>query len=82
VAIPVSQRATRRLIRELDLLGPGDQFDEAAMKSFTKLFHSPLAPKSIAVIRAATHLAEDDMTKASAALASEETVAQAEATSA
>jgi hypothetical protein len=44
-------------------------------------FQGPLVPKSITAIRVATRLADDQITKA-AAMAADEIVAQAEATTA
>jgi hypothetical protein len=78
----VSQRATNCLIKELDLVGSGQPIAEAAKKKFSELFQEPLAHKSIAAIRVATRLADDYISRAAAAMAANEMVAQAEATTA
>jgi hypothetical protein len=71
--VPVSQHATTtHLIRLLDLARPSEPSSEAAHKQYAALFQGPLTSKSIAAIRAATHLAD--------ALVSEELASQVEAT--
>jgi hypothetical protein len=69
--VPVSQRATTRLIKQLDLAGAGEAASAAAFKQYAAMFQGPLAPKAIAALRAATRLADDDVSKAAVALAME-----------
>jgi hypothetical protein len=40
-SVPVSQRATTRLIRELELAGPGEPISEGVRKQYTDLFQGP-----------------------------------------
>jgi hypothetical protein len=47
-SVPVSKRASSRLMRELELVGPDERILEAASKQYEVLFQGPLAPKSIA----------------------------------
>jgi hypothetical protein len=49
-SVPVSQRATIRLIRELELAGPGEPISEGVRKQYTDLFQGPLAAKSVAAL--------------------------------
>jgi hypothetical protein len=62
--LPVSQRATNQLIRQLQLTGPREQIGEAEKQSFAMLFQGPLASKFIAVIHVATRLADDEVIRA------------------
>jgi hypothetical protein len=78
----VSQRASTRLIRQLDLVGPSTPVGEAEIKQLAELFWGSLASQTIEAIRAATCLADDQITRAVAAMAANEAAAQAEATAA
>jgi hypothetical protein len=75
IAFLVSQCATSRLIRELHLVEQGQPIAEVAKKRFSELFQEPLTHKSIAAAR----LADDDISRAAAAMAADE-MAAAEAT--
>jgi hypothetical protein len=68
----VSQRATTRLIRQLDLTRTGEAVSDTAFKQYAALFMCPLALNAIAALRAATCLADNDVSKVAMALAMEE----------
>jgi hypothetical protein len=74
----VSQRATTSLIRELELAGPGELFSEAVHMQYSDMFQGPLAAKSIAVLRAATHLGDADVSKEASMFDVDELPAQVE----
>jgi hypothetical protein len=77
--VPVSQRASSRLIRQLDIAETGAPVGEVELRQLADLLHGPLAPKIIDAIRAVTRLADDQVTRAAAAMAMDELAAQAEA---
>jgi hypothetical protein len=81
-AVPASQHASTRLIRQLDLADPSAPVGEAEFKQLAELFQGPLATKTIEAIRATTRLADDQVSKATAAMAAEELSAQVEASAA
>jgi hypothetical protein len=82
MGILMSKRATNLLIRQLELAGPGKKIDDAAKQSYVKLFQGPLTPKSITAIRTATRLADDQITRASMAMAVDKITTQAKAATA
>jgi hypothetical protein len=73
--VPVAQRATHHLIRQLDLVEAGDPIEDAAMEKFSEMFQGPLEPKAIAALRAAARLDNGRLTEAAAALATDELAA-------
>jgi hypothetical protein len=77
-SVPVSKRASSRLMRELELVGPDERILEAASKQYEVLFQGPLAPKSIATLRVATRLGHAEVSKVAAVLAADELAAQVE----
>jgi hypothetical protein len=64
-------------MRELKLVGPDEAVSEAASKQYAAFFQGPLAPKSIAALRAATHR-DTEVSKVAAALTVDELAAQVE----
>jgi hypothetical protein len=58
----------------------GELLGDDAMQKFAEMFQGPLAPKAITALRAATRLANNQATKAVAALAEGELVAQVDTT--
>jgi hypothetical protein len=52
---------------------------EAELRQLADLLRGPLAPKTIEAIRAVTRLADDQITRAAAAMAKDELAAQIEA---
>jgi hypothetical protein len=77
-AVLVSQRATTCLVRQLDLADPGDQIAEEVFKRFADMFKARLAAKTIEAIRSTSRLADDQVTKAAAAMVADEMAAQME----
>lgn len=77
--IPVAQRATHRLIRQLDLAGVDEPIGDEAIHKYIAMYKYPLPRKAMDAIRAVMRLANGDITKATAALAAEELTAQATA---
>jgi hypothetical protein len=68
----VSQCATTRLIKQLDLARTGEAVSDTGFKQYAALFMCPLVLKAIAALRAATRLADDDVSNVATALAMEE----------
>jgi hypothetical protein len=60
----------------------GELLGDDAMQKFAEMFQGLLAPKAITALRAATRLANNQATKAVAALAEGELVAQVDTTTA
>jgi hypothetical protein len=54
-------------------------YGDEAVKKFVAMFDGPLAPKTIEALRAATRLADGQLTQAAAALASAEVAAPVDA---
>lgn len=77
--VPVAQRATHRLILQLDLAGTEEPIGDEALKKFGATFRNGLSKKAIAAIRAATKLANGQITKVTTVLAEEERAALIEA---
>jgi cyclopropane fatty-acyl-phospholipid synthase-like methyltransferase len=75
----VSQRATHRLIHQLDLVDAGEPLGDEVMQKFIEMFQDPLAPKAIVVLRAVTRLANNQATEAMAALDEGELATQVDA---
>jgi hypothetical protein len=78
-AVLVSQRATARLIHELELAGTGGKIGDEVVRKYSAMFQGALEPKTIAAIRAATRLQDSRMVEVVDALASEELAAQVDA---
>jgi hypothetical protein len=68
--VPVSQRITHRLIRQLNLAGPSECIGDEAVQNYVAMFNGPLMPKAIDALRAATRTDDNHLTQATAALAS------------
>jgi hypothetical protein len=68
------------LIQQLDQVGPGTPVGEEELKQPAELLQGLLASKTIEAIRAATHLADDQITRAVAAMAADEATSQTKAT--
>ncbi|KAE8820886.1 hypothetical protein D1007_01204 [Hordeum vulgare] len=54
--IPVAQRASFRIVKELGLLGPREKMTEDVAKALIRRFEEPLLDSDIAVIAKLTHL--------------------------
>ncbi|KAE8808740.1 hypothetical protein D1007_14828 [Hordeum vulgare] len=57
--IPVAQRASFRIVKELGLLGPREKITEDVAKALLRHFEVPLSDSDIAVIAKLTHLDSD-----------------------
>jgi hypothetical protein len=62
-------------MRELELVRPSNPISEMTSKQYVALFQAPLAPKSIAALRAATRLGDAEISKVASALAADELAA-------
>ncbi|KAE8807513.1 hypothetical protein D1007_16306 [Hordeum vulgare] len=59
--IPVAQRASFCIIKELGLLGPSEKMTEDVAKALLRCFEEPLSDSDIAVIAKLTHLDSDTL---------------------
>ncbi|KAE8789797.1 hypothetical protein D1007_36010 [Hordeum vulgare] len=57
--IPVAQRASFRIVKELGLLGPREKMKEDVAKALLRRFKEPVSDSDIAVIAKLTHLDSD-----------------------
>ncbi|KAE8791781.1 Cytochrome P450 71D8 [Hordeum vulgare] len=57
--IPVAQRASFRIVKELGLLGPREKMTGDVAKALLRRFEEPLSDSDIAVIAKLTHLDSD-----------------------
>lgn len=55
-SVPVSKRATHRLIRAFDLVGPGEPIGDQALEAFAERLNSPLSKEAMAAVRSLTSL--------------------------
>ncbi|KAE8788087.1 hypothetical protein D1007_37931 [Hordeum vulgare] len=55
-SIPVAQRASFRIVKELGLLGPREKLTEDVAKALIRCFEESLSDSDIAVIAKLTHL--------------------------
>jgi len=77
-SVPVSRRATHRLIRQLDLVGQEAIGDEA-VERYERMYQHPLPRKTRAALQAITRIASGAVMEATAALAAEASAAEVEA---
>ena len=54
--MPVHKRATHRLIKAFEAVGPNEPIGDEALAAFAKRFAAPLSPKQIVVVRKLTSL--------------------------
>jgi hypothetical protein len=71
-SVPVSKRATHRLMKAFGVIGPDEPIGDHAMEAFAKRFNSPLSPEAIAAIRSLTSLDSATAMAASAQLVASE----------
>jgi hypothetical protein len=55
-SVPVSKRATHRLIRAFEMSGPNEQIGDDALEAFAKRFSTPLSQQQIQAVRKLTSL--------------------------
>lgn len=68
-SVPVSKRATHRLIKAFGLAGPAEPVGEQAMQAFISSFDAPMTEKRISAVRRLTSLDSGPVLAASAQLA-------------
>ena len=54
--MPVHKRATHRLIKVFETVGPNEPIGDEALAAFAKHFATPLSPEQIAAVRKLTSL--------------------------
>ena len=67
--MPVSRRATHRLIRQLDKVGQEDAISDEAVERYERMYQHPLPRKTRAALQAITRIASGAVMEATAALA-------------
>lgn len=55
-SVPVSKRATHRLIRAFEIVGPSEPIGEQAMEAYIRSFQTPMTDKAIKAVRELTSL--------------------------
>ena len=78
-SVPVSRRATHRLIRQLDLAGQEEAIGDEAVEKYERMYQRPLPRKTMAALTAVTRIASGAVMAASAALAAEAGVEEVQA---
>jgi len=78
-SVPVSRRATHRLIRQLDLVGQEEAIGDEAVEKYERMYQRPLPRKTMAALNAVTRIASGAVMAASAALAAEAGAEEVEA---
>ncbi|CAO2179556.1 unnamed protein product [Urochloa humidicola] len=70
-SVPVSQRGTHRLIRQLGMAGAGQEVGDEAVEQYIKMYQRPLPRKTVAALQSVTRIANGAVMAAAAALAAE-----------
>ncbi|CAO2162745.1 unnamed protein product [Urochloa humidicola] len=78
-SVPVSRRATHRLMRQLDFVGQDEPIGDEALEKYEKMHYGPMPRKTVAALAAVTRVASKVVMAASAALAADASAAQVEA---
>jgi hypothetical protein len=71
-SVPVSKRATHRLIRAFEIAGPEEPIGDQAMESYISSFRTPMPDKAIRAVRMLTSLDSGPALAASAQLVAAE----------
>lgn len=71
-SVPVSKRATHRLIKVFGIVGPDEPIGEDALEAYAKTFSTPLSQDQIAAVRRLTSLDSGAVTAAAAQLVAAE----------
>ena len=66
--MPVHKRATHRLIKAFEAVGPNEPIGDEALAAFANRFGAPLSPEQIAAVRKLTSLDNEPVIKAAAQL--------------
>jgi hypothetical protein len=77
-SVPISKRATQRLIRAFDIAGPSEPVGEEAMEAYIRSYDAPMTEQRIKAIRMLTSLDSGPALAAAAQLASEQEMTEAE----
>ncbi|KAF8725767.1 hypothetical protein HU200_020320 [Digitaria exilis] len=77
-SVPVSRRATHRLMRQLDIIGQGQAIGDEAVAQYERTYAGPMPRKTVAALAAVTRVASGVVMAASAALAADAEAAQVE----
>jgi hypothetical protein len=77
-SVPVSKRATQRLIRAFDIAGPSEPVGEEAMEAYIRSYDAPMTEQRIKAIRMLTSLDSGPALAAAAQLAAEQEMTEAE----
>ena len=70
--MPVHKRATHRLIKAFETVGPNEPIGDEALAAFANRFATPLSPEQIAAVQKLTSLDNGPVIKAAAQLAAVE----------
>jgi hypothetical protein len=71
-SVPVSRRASHRLIKAFEITGPNEHIGEEALETFAKTFNRPLTPSQIEAVRKLTSLDSGPVMAATAQLVAAE----------
>ncbi|KAF8690166.1 hypothetical protein HU200_041408 [Digitaria exilis] len=74
-SVPVSRRATHRLMRQLDIISQGQAIGDEAVAQYEHTYHSPMPRKTVVALAAVTRVASGVVM---AALAADAEAAQVE----
>ncbi|KAG0531491.1 hypothetical protein BDA96_04G027600 [Sorghum bicolor] len=77
-SVPVSRRATNRLIRAFDMVGPSEPIGEQALEAYIRSFDAPMTEQRVKAMRMLTSLDSGPALAAAAQLAAEHEMAGAE----
>lgn len=77
-SVPVSRRATDRLIRAFDMVGPFEPIGEQALEAYIRSFDAPMTEQRVKAMRMLTSLDSGPALAAAAQLAAEHEMAGAE----
>ena len=69
--VPVAERATRKLMRELDFISNTSPAPDAAVTAYVDMYADDLPEQAVMAIRAATRLSNKELAEALAAIAQE-----------
>ena len=69
--VPVAERATRKLMRELDFINNPSPAPDAAVTAYVDMYADDLPEQAVMAIRAATRLSNKELAEALAAIAQE-----------
>lgn len=71
-SVPVSKRATQRLMKAFGMVGPIEPIGDHAMEAYLNSFHTPMTDNRIKAVRMLTSLDSESVLAASAQLAAEQ----------